>query len=284
VRVFDQVGALSLLAGPAVHVVDPFGLGDPLLARLPALPVDPLAMAGRPHARGRSWRIGHFARATPTGYIESLRSGRNQIAPPATAHLYDDLALVTRAPLWSLDRWRAIARLNLDGALVRAAAAGQPPQRQERPLHAQSAAPGPGPSDAPGTVALTRSGLLLEIGGATRATGIEVVLGADDDYVVELLRAGQVVWRERVVATVPVAAQLPEGGPLVARRLALGASARDADRGAPHSFDAMFIQPVQGDGLFHVGRVRLLDAPSAPPIPAAALAPSVPPTREAPGP
>lgn len=92
------VGYFGWLAGPRVHVIDQLGLGDPLLARLPAEP---------------AWRIGHFERAVPAGYFESVDAGRNAIDDPDLRAYYDRLALVTRGPIWSLPRVRAIAGLNL---------------------------------------------------------------------------------------------------------------------------------------------------------------------------
>jgi len=70
-----------------------------LLARQPAI---------------RPWRIGHFERRMPDGYLESIRSGNNQVADFTIARQYEQLKLVTQGPIWSRRRWRAIRRLNLD--------------------------------------------------------------------------------------------------------------------------------------------------------------------------
>jgi arabinofuranosyltransferase len=99
VRVVElgMIGMAGFYAGPSVHIVDPYALSDPLLARLPADP---------------NSRIGHFARRVPPGYLLSLRRGTNEIEYPRIARYYDDLVLITRGPIWSRDRWRAILRLN----------------------------------------------------------------------------------------------------------------------------------------------------------------------------
>ncbi len=97
VVVADAIGMLGYLAGPEVHFVDVMALSDPLLARLPA---------------ERPWRVGHYRRAVPKGYLETLSEGANRIENPGTAALWDDLALVTRGPLFSRERWRAILALN----------------------------------------------------------------------------------------------------------------------------------------------------------------------------
>jgi arabinofuranosyltransferase len=49
----------------------------------------------------------------PEGYLETLATGHNQIADASLAALWDDLARVTRDPLFTAARWRAILRLNL---------------------------------------------------------------------------------------------------------------------------------------------------------------------------
>jgi arabinofuranosyltransferase len=94
----DSVGFFGYGAGSAVHIVDTFALCDPLLARLPAL---------------EPWRIGHFYRDIPAGYLELLRGEREHLEDPALDAYYAKIRLVTRGPLWSWSRWSAIADLNL---------------------------------------------------------------------------------------------------------------------------------------------------------------------------
>jgi arabinofuranosyltransferase len=97
----NVVGLTSFAAGPDVHLVDLFGLTDPLLARTPYEPP------------GSDWRIGHFYRKLPDGYVESLESGENRIKDRCLADYYDRLKLVTRGPIWSWDRFKAIYSLNV---------------------------------------------------------------------------------------------------------------------------------------------------------------------------
>ena len=94
-----NVGFLGYYAGPAVHIVDRNGLTDPLLARLPVR--DPA-----------DWRIGHFRREVPAGYVETLRTGQNVIENRELAAYYDVLRAVTRGPLWSRSRLAAVWRIN----------------------------------------------------------------------------------------------------------------------------------------------------------------------------
>jgi arabinofuranosyltransferase len=93
-----NIGLTGYFAGRAPHLVDAYGLSDPLLARLPAV---------------RPWRIGHFERRIPDGYLASIRTGANQIVDPQIATLYGQLKLITQGPLWTRERWRAIRHLNV---------------------------------------------------------------------------------------------------------------------------------------------------------------------------
>lgn len=93
-----SVGFMGFYAGPAVHIVDRLALNDALLARLPAR---------------KPWRIGHFERELPAGYLESLRTGRNQLADPQTARLYAQIQRITRGPLWDAQRWRDIIDIHI---------------------------------------------------------------------------------------------------------------------------------------------------------------------------
>jgi arabinofuranosyltransferase len=102
-----DIGFFGFYAGPAVHVVDAWGLADPLIARIPA----------RTDAR---LRIGHFTRAIPEGYRETLETGRNQIVDRRLADLYDRLALITRGPLFDGRRLREIWKINVSERGARA--------------------------------------------------------------------------------------------------------------------------------------------------------------------
>lgn len=95
VVVEDGVGTSGWRAGSDVHVVDVFALGDPLLARLPALSAVP----------------GHAYRPLPMGYTASLAHDDDLLADPELRAFYADLRLVTRAPVLSVERLGAVARL-----------------------------------------------------------------------------------------------------------------------------------------------------------------------------
>jgi len=109
-----NVGFMGWAAGSEVILVDPLALTDPLLARLPSR---------------KLYRIGHFPRILPEGYLETLRTGEPHFADPEMQAYYDRIALVTQGDLFDGARLRAIVPLLFDprGPLPRPAAAdGEP--------------------------------------------------------------------------------------------------------------------------------------------------------------
>lgn len=95
----NLIGMAGFSAGPTVHVLDEFALSDPLLARI------------RFVAPG-DFRIGHFRRSLPAGYLESLRSGENRIEDACVHRLWDELRTVIAGPIFSRRRFATILSLN----------------------------------------------------------------------------------------------------------------------------------------------------------------------------
>ncbi len=93
--------AAGLQKGPALHIVDVCGLADPLLSRLPA-------------RRDREWRIGHFEREIPGGYLDSIRTQKNVLVDDATSQYYDAIKLITQGPLFSWERIKMIIMMNVN--------------------------------------------------------------------------------------------------------------------------------------------------------------------------
>ena len=100
VHIALAIGFTGLAAGRDVVIVDPYALGDPLLARLPP--------------KHRQLRLaGHLVRWLPRGYLHARETGStDQIAPEMRAY-YEALRLVVSGPIFSVARFRAIAALNL---------------------------------------------------------------------------------------------------------------------------------------------------------------------------
>lgn len=104
-----QIGLTGFLAPHDLHIIDIFGLADPLLARLPLT-----NSAGEPifrhriHENGRFWRVGHLRRGLPPGYVETVRTGEVRLGEPSLATFYEPIRAMTRLPLWSAERWRTL--------------------------------------------------------------------------------------------------------------------------------------------------------------------------------
>ena len=93
------IGLFGYQKGPDVYTIDQFALVDPLLARLPVS--DKL-----------NWRIGHFEREIPEGYLETLGSQKNEILNPALAEYCEKLTVLTTGPLWDKARMQEIWNFN----------------------------------------------------------------------------------------------------------------------------------------------------------------------------
>jgi arabinofuranosyltransferase len=103
-RVSQKCGGLGytgLEGGPALHLIDYCGLADPLLSRLPSRP---------------NQRVGHYHRVVPTNYEFSAFADRNMLIDEDIKSYYDDIRLVTRAPLFDYERLKSVARLMIQGS------------------------------------------------------------------------------------------------------------------------------------------------------------------------
>ena len=91
------VGLYGFNAGAGVRIVDPLAIGDGFLSRLPSKkPSYP----------------GHFERAFPEGYLDTVTQGTNQLRDPALRMLYEKIRLIETAPLFDAARLQAIWALN----------------------------------------------------------------------------------------------------------------------------------------------------------------------------
>ncbi len=96
-----NVGFFGYFAGPERKIIDSLALTDPLLSKIGA---------------SRPWRVGHFGRNIPEGYLESIATGTNQIRDKHLRVYYDRLKLLTESEdLFSLERLREIIRENTGG-------------------------------------------------------------------------------------------------------------------------------------------------------------------------
>jgi len=99
VRIYKNIGIYGYFAGTAKTIIDPFALADPLLARLPVTD---------------SWRVGHYRRNIPAGYIDSVKNNKPLIEDKQLNEFYAKLRIITHGPdLLDRKRIRTILMFNL---------------------------------------------------------------------------------------------------------------------------------------------------------------------------
>lgn len=86
--------------GPGARIIDQYALTDPLLARLPI-------------EDRNGWRIGHFERNIPAGYIEAIQTGKAHKMHPSLAAYYQPLRFIVSGELWSMERLKTMVRFNM---------------------------------------------------------------------------------------------------------------------------------------------------------------------------
>lgn len=82
-----QIGIFGYSLGPNYHIIDFYALSDALLSRL----------------RGYG-RVGHKKRFLPKGYIEGIKSGKNEITDLGLKEYYDGIRILTREHVWDKRR------------------------------------------------------------------------------------------------------------------------------------------------------------------------------------
>ncbi len=225
-----NIGLYGYYAGPKVHIIDWFALADALEARLPA-------------KRMVNWRIGHFERVVPQGYVSTAYAPGNRIEDQNLAKFYDQLALIIKGDLFSPARWRAIWLMNthqldylIDFETYRY------PETVER--SADELAPIGGKT--PKAISMSDSGAVITLPQVSHAAQLEISLDSNDEYRVIYYQG------KTVLAEQPVNAPFtPEG--LALRRLTVPVKA------AQSGYDRLRVLPVRGDDSYHLGSFQLVE-------------------------
>jgi arabinofuranosyltransferase len=222
-----SIGFAGYFAGPNVHLVDEFGLADPLLARLPADP---------------AWSAGHFSRRLPDGYLATLETGENQLTEPTLALRYSELARIVHGEIFSAARLRTIVRWNLDQNAI------YPLDYQVRHVTLADVLRGPadGGSVRRKNVLVTdRQGLAVLFAEPTLVRGSTIHVGGDDRYRVTFRRGKTALWQTQLTPALPNRNQL---------------TSYSVSLPEPLWIDSLLIQGRRGDKRFHVGRVAFDEA------------------------
>ncbi len=234
VVVASGIGMLGYFAGPSVYIVDQHALTDPLLARLPA--ADP-----------NKWRIGHFERRIPVGYVETLKSDTNRIKDPSLAAFYDTLTLVTRGDLWSSERLRAIGRMNCGTYHYLLSRFLERPERVVGYAEASRPKATGMAYDCDDCFVLTPTGMTVQLDSMVHAKLVETSTDNNDNYEFIFLRRDIVIGR-----LVKPSHWIAQGG-LVIDSINIPESIRKP------GYDVIEIVPRDGDGQYGVGHIRILE-------------------------
>jgi hypothetical protein len=242
------------LTNREIFWIDMCGLTDALLSRLPAV-------------RSRDWRVGHHLRRVPTDYGNVLVGRTAELFDPAVQELLDDVQVVISGPLFSVERMRAIVRLNLGRSY-----------RYDRDTYADPGVQVPWsslvtqvdyvqarrepPEDGtqwlvpasegvfwpqPWVATSFDAGLRIVVRPSIPAQAISLSLDGNDAYRVTLNGGEYSVRIER-------SSRVGEGGGLVSHRIELP---------EPRSIGLVEIEPIEGDGFYGLGHVSIEGGPDA---------------------
>jgi arabinofuranosyltransferase len=227
------MGEGGLDFGPHYYLLDECALADPLLARLPAVFKE-------------EWRPGHFRRAVPKGYRESVAGGGNEIADPRLREFYGHLSRITRSRrLWSRERLWEIWQMNtgaydglIDRHLYRYAGF-------TKTLAELSDVKAPEtPWDAPGNIVLKQP-LAVRMEDRSGRRYADVSLDSNDKYVLVFIKGNTSMGRVEL-------------GPIPEYRRKPGLTSYTIDippRAARKGFDTVLVAPGSGDESYAVGHL-----------------------------
>lgn len=105
------IGLLGYYAGSNVYIIDPLALSDPLLSKIHS--TDYWRTPQNYFGNEKKWRIGHFARKIPDGYIKSIKAQKNLLEDKDLKKYYNKLFLVIRGNLFDMERLKEVININL---------------------------------------------------------------------------------------------------------------------------------------------------------------------------
>ena len=181
----ERVGMKGYLAGPKVHLLDYLALGDPLLARMPAI-----RLPGP-----QSFHIAHFYRCIPDGYIESLINRDNRIKDHSLAAYYDKLRIITRGKLFSQRRAIEIMKMNLGyyDSLIQRELYRSPPLQVKKSREVRISDDGERIWFDPSNVHFSLQGVAVDFENETHSANLVVFLDQYGNYEVNLYRGNNEV-------------------------------------------------------------------------------------------
>jgi arabinofuranosyltransferase len=221
-------GKWGYLLGPNYHLVDVHALSDPLLARLPI--------------QSLGWRIGHFWRKLPEGYLNSIENGDIRIVSPYLAEYYSHLRKITQGEIFSLDRFAEIWAMNTgaydhliqqyryNADLVEVDQYVRPREDVHSPV----------------TRVIEEGGLSISLNGLFHNRKLRIGLDRNDSYRIEFYRHEHLLWSVSLGPT--------SGGKGIIH-YDVDVPPRIADRG----YRMIKVVPEQGDGRYYMGGIEFLE-------------------------
>ncbi len=230
VVVRGPIGFFGFYAGRDVHIVDEWGITDPLLARLPPMP-------------DSFWRVGHMERRIPDGYVETLDNGSNQINDLNLSTYYDALKTVISGPLVSIDRLVEIWRLNVGhySPLRDAFMQSLPTEVSIHDLGSDIET-----ADLENAISFSEDGLRIALEDTVHARGLRFLIDRSVDYSIVFLNDGEEVARKL----------LPKGS-MDTESLDVYRVGLSADEGS-QGYDAIVLYPRRSDGSHLISALEFL--------------------------
>lgn len=187
VHVRGALGYVGFHASLDTYIVDHWALTDALVARLPAIY----------HPK---WRIGHFSRALPAGYTETIEHQEDRLHNRHIAQYYSHLQRITKGPLWSKERWASIWKLQ-SGQLDHLIA--KPFFRYHGALVAMAEDMRKAPRKGNAPREFRNSGIFIDYRKMMHDAVIVLDLDADDDYRLLYERHGRIIGEHELPRVVP---------------------------------------------------------------------------------
>ena len=232
------IGLFGFYAGPNVYVLDRLALADPLLARLPA-------------KRSVDWRIGHFKREVPEGYVDSLILKKNKIADPELATYYDKLSIIIKGNLFDPKRLVEIWKMNTGqyDHLIGVEKYRYPEMVKVDISEVSEYIPNMTSCDDDGVIILSSSGIEIGLNALSHASWMQISLDHNDKYEIVYLRDQEQVATQNIPT-----AYFPEPGGIASRIIFI------PKKVSSQGFNLMRVFPLAGEKKFCLGHVRLLES------------------------
>jgi len=232
VMVNGEIGTRGFVSGPSIHIIDPMGLADPLLARLPA----------QPHIR---YKPGHYFRLTPAGYRRSIRENRNAIVDSNLAIYYGALRYIITGPFFDWNRIKDIVAFNL-GHYDKYRRSYTDRHIKNASLEDFGEPKKPGTMwNNPANIVLDSTGVLVYLEDIYHSDSIEISRD-NNDSLRAVFMLGDVTVAEEIVPPYII----PGGGLSTSTFAVLPEAAR-------HGFDRIRFFPIPGDSMYAIGHIRM---------------------------